>query len=56
MTLSSVRWYGGMTWAFAETSRDEQSTPRAVRPSISLNSTDEVDDDAVADDRDAARA
>ena len=39
VTLSIVRLYGATMCAFADTSSREQSTPRAVRPSISSNST-----------------
>ena len=39
----------------ADHAAGEVSTPRASRPSISSNRTAQVDDDAVADDRRAAR-
>ena len=39
VTLSSVRLYGGMTCALAETTRREVSTPRACSASSSSNST-----------------
>src|SRR3954466_6628420 len=39
VTLSSVVLYDAMTWADDEPTTREQSTPRAVRASISSNST-----------------
>ncbi len=39
MTLSRVRLYDAMTWALADTTSREVSTPRASSPSISWKST-----------------
>ena len=51
VTLSIVRWYCVMTWAFALTRRRETSTPRAIERVELVEQHLDVDDDAVGDDR-----
>ena len=49
-TLSIVRWYVAMTWAFALMTRRLVSMPRSCEPVDLTEQHAEVDHDAVADD------